>query len=224
VSYPAAGGTWHTMALVNGWHSGATAFGTGSPAFTVRNGIAYLAGSLFTHGSNPLAGHLGINAKPRSEVYISVYDHGGLAGAVHITPSGSIYVYGATSATQTALDGISYPTNAANLSWHLFTLATGWSSSQGAYQTGDPEYAVRGPIVYLAGSMNFDTSSGGDALFTHVPTAAQSINEIDRRVYTWDGSTGNLTFDPQDGIVMSTPASNAQKFTSLAGIAYPKNS
>jgi len=224
LSYPAAGATWTNLSLVNGWHSGATAFGTGNPAVTVRSGIVYLAGSLFTHGTVTLAAHLGTNARPRSVVYISVYEHGGLAGAVKITPSGSIYVHGLNAATQTALDGISYPTNAANLSWHLLPLSTGWSSSQSAWQTGDPEYAIRGPIVYLAGSMNFDTASTGNATFTSVPTAAQAINELDRQVYTFGVTTGELILEPAPAVVLSTPMSNGQQFTSLAGIAYPRNS
>ena len=101
-------------------------------------------------------------------------------------------------------------------------LTVGWSSSQGAFQTGDPEYAVRGPIVYLAGSMN----SGASGRFMTMPTAIQPTtgNKLERQVYTWAGTTGDLILSPPTGGVLSIATTYAQQFTSLAGIQYPRNS
>jgi hypothetical protein len=219
VSFPAAGAHWTSLKLLNGWKSGAAAFRTGGPAYTVRSGIVYLAGSL--SGSSGRFATLAKNARPRSRLWISVYNSGGTAGEVVINPSGAIYAYGNV---QTALDGVSFPTAAAKLSWHKLALGTGWSSSQSAWQSGDPEYAVAGPIVYLAGSMNFNPASTGSAFFADIPKAARSVHEITRQVYTLQGSTGEVVLTPSFGIASSNPGSNADGYTSLAGIAYPRNS
>jgi hypothetical protein len=221
VDFPAAGGPWTTMALRAGWRSGAAKFHTGGPAYTVRAGIVYLSGSLFSNGTGAFVTRLGKNARPRSVLYISVYNHGGLAGEVVIFPGGAVYTYGASGHVQTALDGVSYPAAGARLAWHKFALSAGWSSSQSTYQTGDPEYAVRGPLVYLAGSMNY--TSGGAALFAGFPKVARAVHEVVRQVYTYGGSTGTLALGTS-GIASSTPSSDAQRYTSLAGVAYPRNS
>ena len=189
----------------------------------MRSGIVYLSGSSFKNGTGTAVARLGKNARPRSVLYISDYNHGGSAGYVVIYPDGFVYTDGASADVQTAFDGVSYPAAGAKLSWHKFTLATGWTSSQSAYQTGDPEYAVSGPIVYLAGSMNFSTSSGGSAFFASFPKVAQSSRLVARQVYTFGGTTGGLTVETF-GVASSTPASYAQSYTSLAGVAYPRNS
>src|SRR5689334_10609062 len=41
------GVTWHKLTPINGWQSGQTGFGTGNPAWTVRNGVVYLSGSVY---------------------------------------------------------------------------------------------------------------------------------------------------------------------------------
>ncbi len=222
VSYPAAGGRWTTMTLRTGWQSGAAAFHTSSPAYTVRNAIVYLAGSLFGNASSRTFAKLGRNARPVSILYISVYNSGGAAGDVVIFPSGAIESFGATANAQTALDGVSFPTAGADLRWHKLTLAAAWSSSQGTYRTGDPEYAVSGPVTYLSGSMHY--TSGGSAVFADIPKAAQSVHELIRQVYTYAGSTGGITLAPSFGIASSNPPSLAQGYTSLAGISYLRNS
>jgi hypothetical protein len=222
VSFPAAGAHRTSLKLLNGWQSGSKALGTGDPAYTVRSGIAYLSGSLSTtSGSSTQFAKLPRNVRPRSVLYLAVYANGGSAGDLVIEPSGVIYD---TSYGQIALDGVSYPTAAAKLSWHKLKLSTGWTSSQSSYSTGDPEYAVAGPIVYLAGSMYFNTSpAGNSSIFAAIPKAAQPLNLIVRQVYTNQDSTGALVL-ATFGIAGSNPSSNAEEFTSLAGISYPRNS
>jgi hypothetical protein len=221
VSFPAASAQWTNLSLQNGWKSGATAFGTGSPAYTIRSGIVYLAGSTFTNGTGPLLTTLPANARPVSYLYITVYVHGGLAGYVEIRPDGEVFSFGFA---QTSLDGISFATAAAPLTWHNLTLATGWSSSQSAWGTGDPKYAVSGPLVYLAGSMHFDTTSGGSTVFAVLPTVTLTSHLLNQQVYTDSGTTGVFLVLTGDGWAASTPISNSQGFTSLAGISYPRNS
>jgi hypothetical protein len=220
VSYPAAGGHWTNIKLAGGWKSAAAAFGTVRPAYTIRNGIVYLGGSL-TSGTGSRFATLAKNARPRSVLYITVYNSGGSWGDVVIPPSGVIESFGLTAHLQTALDGVSFPTAAAKLGWHKLKLSAGWTSSQADYQTGDPAYAVSGPIVYLAGSMHF---TSGSAIFAALPKAARPVNDIIRQVYTYGDTTGGLILTPIFGIAGSNPPSNAQGYTSLAGIAYPRNS
>ena len=223
VSFPAAGASWTNLTLTNGWKSGATAFGTGNPAYTVRSGIVYLAGSLFTTGNPSLpVTTLPASARPNSVLLVTVYNHGGVAGFVEINPSGTVYAGGSAAALQTALDGLSYPAATATLTWQTLTLATGWSAAAAPYAA--PQYAVNGPIVYLTGAMSFNTSSGGSSVFAIFPTVALTPHILTRQVYTDIGSTGELLVLSGDGWMSSTPASNSQNFTSLAGVAYPRNS
>lgn len=217
VSFPAAGAHWTSLKLLNGWQSSGPALGTGSPAYAVRNGIVYLSGSLSASGSSTQFATLPRSARPRSKLFVAVYDNFGSAGTLEIEPSGAIY-----GTAEIALDGVSYPRAAAKLSWHKFKLSTGWTSSQSNYNSGDPEYAVAGPIVYLAGSMNFSGSSGS-AIFADIPRVAQPVNLIVRQVYTYDETTGAVVLSTY-GIAGSNPGSNAENYTSLAGIAYPRNS
>jgi len=223
VSFPAAGASWTNLSLMNGWKSGATAFGTGNPAYAVRSGIVYLAGSLFTTG-NPglLVTTLPANARPKDVLLITVYNHAGVAGFVEINPSGTMYAGGSAAALQTALDGVSYPAATAALTWHTLTFATGWSAAAAPFAA--PQYAVSGPIVYLTGAMNFNMSSGGSSVFAVFPTVALTPHTLTRQVYTDFGSTGELLVLSGDGWMSSDPASNSQNFTSLAGVAYPRNS
>ncbi len=119
---------------------------------------------------------------------------------------------------------MSFPSAGAKLTWHKLKLATGWSSSQSQWNSGHPAYAIAGAIVYLAGSMPFDTLSGGNAVFAQIAKPAQAVNEVTRLVDTFGGTTGGITLTPSLGLAASTPSSYAQQFSSLAGISYPRNS
>ncbi len=225
VSYPAAGARWHRLTLSNGWTSGRRAFGTNDPGYTVRNGgVVYLTGSLRTAGTVAKFGTLPPGTRPARALYITVHDHGVTAGNIVVEPDGILFSYGAAADAQTSLDGVSFPSAGAKLTWHKLKLATGWSSSQSQWNSGDPAYAIAGPIVYLAGSMHFDTLSGGNAIFAEIAKPAQAVNEITRLVDTFGGTTGGITLTPSLGLAASTPGSYAQQFSSLAGISYPRNS
>src|ERR1700722_14598338 len=62
-SHPAIKITWHKLSLKNGWHSGAGAFaGTGTPAYTVSNGVVYLTG-VADHSNTASTAPLGLLPK-----------------------------------------------------------------------------------------------------------------------------------------------------------------
>jgi hypothetical protein len=219
VSYPVAATTWHRLRLLNGWQSGGRAFGTAAPSYAVHGGVVYLTGSLRGAHNGPL-GYLPKGARPGHVLYITIYCNG-TTGYLYIRRSGAIEEGGAVATGQISLAGVSFPSGTANFTWHKFALAQAWSSSQPTYQTGDPEYAIVGPIVYLSGSMNM--SSAGTAFFANIPRRAQTPNIIVRQVYTYGGTTGAITMS-SFGMASSTPPSNAEDYTSLAGVAYPRNS
>src|SRR5260370_4886320 len=49
--------------------------------------------------------------------------------------------------------------------WHALHLRNGWVSSNGAYQTGSPSYAVSNGVVYLSGSLNQPSGSSSTFAF-----------------------------------------------------------
>jgi hypothetical protein len=106
--------TMHGIALKNGWVSAQSTYNTGNPSYTVQNGIVYLTGSVFqpTPGSD-YVGLLPKSARPKHNLYLSVYTVDATEGTLLIEPSGKIFAYGASSDTDsedyTSLAGISYP-------------------------------------------------------------------------------------------------------------------
>ena len=72
------------------WQSGQAGFSTGNPAWTVRNGVAYLSGSLHqpTGTSEPSA-ILTAAARPAHATDLAVYTYDGTKGAVEIEPNGA---------------------------------------------------------------------------------------------------------------------------------------
>jgi len=68
------GVTWHQLTPINGWQSGESHYGTGSPAWTVRNGVVYLSGSVLQPSGN--SGEFAVlppAARPSRVLYIAVY-------------------------------------------------------------------------------------------------------------------------------------------------------
>jgi len=67
--------TWHQLTLINGWVSGESQFaGDGIPAWTVRNNVVYLTGSLSqTSGTNSEFAVLPPAARPSHVLYMAVH-------------------------------------------------------------------------------------------------------------------------------------------------------
>jgi len=221
VSYPAASVTSHKLTLKNGWASSQAAYGTGDPAYAVSKGVVYLSGSMHTGGTSTLAFVLPKAARPAHVMYVSVYTFDGASGFLQILPSGQVNAQGAEAASYTSLASISFPVTGTK--WHDFTLEGGWKSDAKTYSTGAPAYAVVNGIVYLNGSMDQPTS--GTGLWTNLPAAARTKkNVLEIEVYTVNGTTGAVAITNSLGLVSSNPFTDAEDFTSLAGIAYPQSS
>jgi len=108
----------------------------------------------------------------------------------------------------------------AGLAWHRLTLLHGWTSAQSSYETGNPSWAAKGGIVYLSGSVRQVSEAGGS--FARLPSGARPAHIQYFAVYTVNYAYGQLVVDP-DGLmyVITFPESEAEGYTSLAGISFP---
>ncbi len=221
VSFPAAhsGLTWHRLPVGSGW-SGSRIDGAGRASYAVRGGVVYLAGSIH-HGSSSTVGTLPAKARPSVNLYLADYTAQGNVGDLLITPAGVVSAYGLLDATQTSLDGLSYPAATAKFTWHSIPLTGTWVSSNSVWASGNPSYAVVGPIVYLSGSMQDTAASSG--LFAFMPKASQPTHNVGKLVYTYEGTAGGMTIAQNLGLIGSNPASLAEQYTSFAGFSYPRN-
>jgi hypothetical protein len=224
VSYPVAGTTWHKLSLINGWVSASSASSnTGSPAYTVKNGIVYLSGSVKqTSGSNSVFAVLPKAARAGVKMYLTDYMFQQTRGSLVITKTGAISALsGPQSEAQafTSLAAISYP--AKGTTWHNLTLKNGWTTT--SFGTGSPAYAVKNGIVYLSGSLR--QPSGSFIQFARAPAAIRPATSQVMPIFTRGGTYGYFADEPNSRMdVSSNPARNAQLFASLAAISYPVNS
>jgi hypothetical protein len=220
---PAGSGlAWHALKVVNHW-SGAPVFGAGRASYAVRDGIIYLAGTLHGvtgHTTSDYSAVLPVKDRPASNLYLTEVSRAAVY-SLEITTTGRLEPFGAADYhSQSSLDGISFPLASAKLTWHNFKLVAGWHSSASSYGTGNPAWAVAGPIVYLAGSLNW--AAPGSALFAFAKKPAPTATQVIRLVYTFQGTTGGITAGTFD-TSSSTPAANAEDYTSLAAVSYPRN-
>jgi hypothetical protein len=106
--------TWHKLSLKNGWHSGAGAFaGTGTPAFTVSNGVVYLTGVADhsnSSGGLPVLGLLPKGARPRHTLWFAGFNEAASGGVfIKIDPAGHVSVQGPDASFFSSLAGVSFP-------------------------------------------------------------------------------------------------------------------
>ena len=224
VSYPVAGTSWHKLSLINGWVSASAASSnTGNPAYTVKNGIVYLSGSVKqTSGSNRTFAVLPKAARAGVKIYLTDYMFQQTFGSLVITSTGAISAGSSPqSAAQgfTSLAAISYP--AKGITWHDLSLKNGWTGT--SLGTGNPAYAVKNGIVYLSGSLK--QPSGNFIQFTRTPAGIRPPHVLTMPILTKGGTYGYFAVGPNPRMdVNSNPFSNAQRFASLAAISYPVNS
>jgi hypothetical protein len=153
-------------------------------------------------------------------MWISIYTFDGSTGFVQILPTGQVEVEGTGAASYASLASISFPV--ASTTWHNFKLVAGWKSGATHFNTAAPSYAVINGVVYLTGAMF--QASGSTGLWTDLPVATGSKDVLEIEVYTVNGTAGGVAITNSLGLVSSNPFSNAETFTSLAGIAYPPSS
>jgi hypothetical protein len=223
VSFPASPNTGHALTLLNGWQSGRQ-FGTGNPAFWLKNGVVNLLGSVRApsgFSSNTFA-VLPPGARPARVLYINTFGHGGALVQIMIGTNGAMTVLSGQGDDFTSLATISFP--AAPATGHKLTLLNGWVSSQSQYQTGDPAYWVSNGIVHLLGSLK--QPSGTNTEFAVLPPAARPTHFLWIVTYTNNGTFGWVIITPSGLILAVNFNGNTahQLYTSLATISYPVGS
>jgi hypothetical protein len=222
VSYPTAAITEHNFTLTNGWTSAQAPFGTGDPAYVVKNGIVYLSGSL-KDGTASDFGLLPTGARPASIVYRGTYTLQGAFGEAYFEPTG-FAAAGLTSASKvyTSLAGISFPVAA--VTQHKLRLLNGWRSGQKPFGAGAFSYAIKNGIVYLSGGIKQPTGTNG--LVAVLPKAARPTHNLWITVYTSSSTVGTLHIRPNGQVLVSSALDPTapRTLTSLAAISYPHNS
>jgi hypothetical protein len=227
ISFPAARSdlTWHALPVTGSW-SGAPILGAGRASYAIRGGILYLAGSLHARPGKTVAepaAKLPRRDHPAYLMDVAGAEPNGDGVIVQITAAGQIRLLGQAE-SQASLDGIAFPVAGAGLTWHRLKLAAGWSAASSAGETGPPQYAAAGPIIYLEGAMTFNTASSGSGVFALLPAPARTANVVSRVVCTSDGAPGDLTIAQDVADAGSSPPAESQEFTSLAAVSYPRNS
>jgi hypothetical protein len=116
----AAGVTWTSLSLVNGWASENGAFQSGNPKVAQQSGIVYLSGSLAQpSGSSSEFAVLPSADRPAHNMWITVYTVDGSSGTLYIGHDGTMEASsgascnGSQNAAQcfTSLATVSYPIN-----------------------------------------------------------------------------------------------------------------
>jgi hypothetical protein len=70
-----------------------------------------------------------------------------------------------------------------------------------------------------------DQPTSGTGLWTNLPAAARTKTDVlEIEVYTVNGTAGSVAITNSLGLAGSAPFTNAEDFTSLAGVAYPQAS
>lgn len=214
---------WQPLYLQNGWHSEQSVYNTGDPAYCIDHGIVYLSGSLAQSpsGVNYFA-RLPQQARPASNMYLSVYTYAGTSGTVQVNTDGTMYAYGGAAASFTSLASISFPVASAAV--QPITPGYGWQSAQGQWGTGDPSYYVSNGAVHLSGSVFNPAGTLSPAAIATVPSAALPAYNQEMSVYSYGGAVALAGVDVFGMLSVSDasePIGNSERFTSLAGITYP---
>jgi hypothetical protein len=109
---------------------------------------------------------------------------------------------------------------ATGLTWHSLHTINGWQSAA-SYGTGNPAWAVSKGVVYLSGSVGQGVLSN-NVYFANLPRPARPSRVVIVPTYTYSDTSGWLEIYPNGAMYAnSTLFSNAQSFTSLAGISFP---
>lgn len=218
ITHPATSVTWTDLTLINGWASSESQWGSGDPAWTVRDGIVYLSGSAqLTTGTSTEVAVLPPAARPAKTQYLTVYTYANTSGIVDVFPDGRVYVNASSihnPESFTSFAGLSFP--AAATARHQLALENGWKTGLAAWKTGAPAYSVSDGIVHLSGSLRLPGKGGG--VFAVLPKSARPARTVYIPVLTYDFSVGNVLISP-DGD-MEINGSGGANFTSLAGVAF----
>ena len=144
------------------------------------------------------------------------------SGFAAVALTSAITALGAIVGAGTASAATAQPAAPAvtGVTWHQLSTINGWTSGQSQYGTGGPAWAVQNGVVYLSGSVLQPSSTGQE--FAVLPAAARPSKTLFIPVYTLGDTQGYLVIYPTGEVMAwASPESNAQGFTSLAGISFP---
>jgi hypothetical protein len=161
--------------------------------------------------------------RPSSDVYVPINLCASAKGRLYIAPTGVTTVQvegGAWSSAQcfTSLEGASFAVN--NSSFTNLALLNGWSNSP--FGTRPAAARVINGFVRLEGAVNAGTAGG---LFT-LPAGFRPGTPVYVPVDLCDAKKGRLLVLADGSVSVQTfgPLSDAQCFTSLEGVSFPKDS
>jgi hypothetical protein len=221
------------LALLNGWASSQSQYGSGDPRAAIQNGVVYLSGSM--HQAAPGLERFAIlprRFRPSRNLWLPVYSFGGAVGSIEIAASGRMTASGTGATAYTSLGGVSFPVTSVRL--HNLSLLDGWTSSQSEFGSGDPQAGIRNGIVYLAGSMH--QASGTSNRFATlpkrlrpahdmwfpVPRAFRPAHNMWLPIFTSGGLFGSIEIASSGR--MYAFGGGVTGYTGLAGISFPANS
>ena len=217
------GVTWHPLTLLNGWQSAESLYGTGDPAWAIKNGIVYLSGSLTQPGGGPTSSTEFADLPqaawpaPAQDQTIPDFTLGGAQGFIDVTDLGFLYAFSPTSGPAqafTSLAGISYP--AASAATTKLTLLNGWKATGSGLGIEWPAYAVTGGVVHLSGQLKQPTGTNPE--FAVLPAADRPAH-LEYFPVRLDGTVvGVLTIKPNGQ--MSVYGAGAGKLTNLSGVSF----
>jgi hypothetical protein len=221
VSYPTASIARHKLTLANGWTSQQQQYNSGDPAYSIKNHVVYLSGSL-AGGTNTTFAVPGPAVAAGHFFYRSVYAFAGAVGQFSMNPAGTMSAFGSAAQQFTSLAGVSYPV--AGVTRHKLTLLNGWKSTQQQYSTANPSYSIINGVVYLSGGLHLP--SGTSVQFAVLPPAARPAHVLYITVHVSGLVAGTLKIRPDGHMSAYSEASNSysRQFTSIDAISYPHNS
>jgi hypothetical protein len=214
---------WHTLTLLNHWHSEQKFLNTGDPAWAVRDGVVYLRGVMAqSPASGTASGTFAVlpkAARPARKLYLSV-DADGVYGDLIIFPGGVMNVSSPApleAKSFTSLDGISFPL--APTTGHALTMLNGWKAGN-HFGTGVPSFWKENGVVHLLGSLVHPTSSGFSSdVFAVLPAGARPARVVYIDTYGHGGGIGAIQIATNGA--MRVLITQGENFTSLAAISFP---
>ena len=209
--------TWHPLILLNGWASAGAQYGTGDPAWAIKDGIVYLSGSLTQPGgtpaSNPEVAMLPKAATPKVSIYTLAYTLEGDRGFVGVNTLGGLYAESNNSDAQqfTSLAGISYP--AATATRTLLPLVGGWQGQLTTTGYESPAWTLTAGTVRLTGPLTSGTAPEFSVLPAFVRPAHTAYFPVVNA-----GAWGAVIVKP-DGTMQAT-GPGALTWTELAAVNF----
>jgi hypothetical protein len=189
-------------------------------------GIVHLRGGLHGHiGATASPFTLPVALRPNKDVYVPIDLVDGQPGRLAIHPNGVVVVQAPPSGDPlyfVSLEGVTYAKSAAPLQYTGLALINNWHPYSAA--TRAPAGALDASnTVHLKGAIH--QSSGNDGHPFVLPLALRPNKIVYVPIDLINGNGGRLVIQP-NGVVSEQAAgvfANAQFFTSLEGVTYPRS-